>query len=118
MKNCLFCRQPIADKSETAPLFPSSPGPISSPTAPNIATGTMNRTLLHHHNNTGSGGHHHGGGGGGGGNTIGSGQRNGTATRLTGLAHLPLPPIPTTSSGDSPPPGYDVVVHGTRHGFF
>ncbi|TMW54150.1 hypothetical protein DOY81_000734 [Sarcophaga bullata] len=49
-----------ADKSETAPLFPSNaPSANISPTAPVHHTGTINRTLLHHQQAHGiSSGHH------------------------------------------------------------
>ncbi|XP_055389212.1 protein tweety-2-like isoform X2 [Condylostylus longicornis] len=41
-------KQSDIDKSETAPLFPASPAPtVSSPTAPILGSGTLNRTLLH-----------------------------------------------------------------------
>ncbi|XP_055857390.1 protein tweety-2-like isoform X1 [Episyrphus balteatus] len=105
-----------ADKSETTPLFPisSAPNASISPTLP-AGTGTINRTLLHHqqaHSGTlsagggvgGTGGHHH---------------RNGTAGLRSGLAYTATTSPNTVGGGDgnsSPPPGYDVVVHGTRSG--
>jgi len=93
-------RRPFEDnKAETAPLFPASTS--MSPSAPiTSGTSTINRTLLHSQQFTA---HQRNGGGGGGG--------NGNAR---GLALL------NSSSGDSPPPTYDVVVHDIslqRHGF-
>lgn len=121
------------DKSETAPLFPSNaPSASISPTTNH--TGTINRTLLHHqqaHSGAGIGS-------AGGGGTLGHSHRNGHAGLRTGL-------VPSSSNthnhnsllrnnrtyaavgggsgvggraSPSPPPGYDVVVHGTRHGLY
>lgn len=83
-------KQPDVDKSETTPLFPTAPAPTLSPTITTTGTSTINRTLLHHQQNH-----------------FGTSTRNGT-TGLRGLASS------YNSGGESPPPGYDVVVHGTR----
>ncbi|XP_061400793.1 protein tweety-2-like isoform X1 [Musca vetustissima] len=116
-----------ADKSETAPLFPSNaPSANISPTAPAHHTGTLNRTLLHHQQAHGMGVGSSG--------TLGAATRsNGTANGLrTGFAsynthHNAHHKTNTIQGGGvgsggksspSPPPHYDVVVHGTRHGFY
>lgn len=110
-----------ADKSETAPLFPSNaPSANISPTAPVHHTGTINRTLLHHQQTHGMAVGHSG--------TLSGTRSNGAANGLrTGLAsYNNHHKTNTVHSGGgvagigklspSPPPGYDVVVHGTRHG--
>ncbi|GAB0094936.1 Protein tweety homolog [Sergentomyia squamirostris] len=91
-------KRPYGDKSETTPLFPSS-GSSMSPTAPILSgTSTINRTLLHHQQQNQLGAI----------NSTTTGtltmSRNGTAG-LRGLEY----------SGDSPPPEYNVVVHGNRN---
>lgn len=111
-----------ADKSETAPLFPSNaPSANISPTAPAHHTSTLNRTLLHHQQAHGVGI--------GPSSTLGP-RSNGTANGLrSGFASYNHHQHKTNTiqggvagnggkSSPSPPPHYDVVVHGTRHGFY
>ncbi|XP_055708757.1 protein tweety-2 [Phlebotomus papatasi] len=87
-------KRPYGDKSETTPLFPS--GSSMSPTTAPILSGTstINRTLLHHQQQNQLSGIN---------SASGTMSRNGTAG-LRGLEY----------SGDSPPPDYNVVVHGNR----
>uniref|UniRef100_A0A1B0FJ12 Protein tweety homolog n=1 Tax=Glossina morsitans morsitans TaxID=37546 RepID=A0A1B0FJ12_GLOMM len=133
------------DKSETVPLFPSNaPSANISPTAPLHHTGTINRTLLHHQQlhggmTTGSTGTL--------GSSRSNGTANGLRTGFVATYNNPLhhqqqhhhktntslgsTAISSRTGGagvssavnnrrlsPSPPPGYDVVVHGIRHGFF
>lgn len=100
MLNFIY-RRKYVDKSETTP-FLTSAGSSLSPTAPiHSGTATINRTLLHHQQNHGLNGVA----------ATATTARNGTTGTLRGLA--------ISSSSDSPPPDYNIVVHDTdRHGFF
>lgn len=104
---CFLFRRPYGDKSETQPLF--TPASSVSPTIPpqiTSGTSTINRTLLHHQQPEGRvsiptpGNHQSATLHGRNGSTGNSGMRG------------------SGYSGDSPPPDYNIVVHGNRHGFF
>lgn len=96
----IFSRPVDVDKSETAPLFQETTRCTTSPVGGGI--GTINRTLLHHQQN----------------HTAPSAPLTSTSSQhKNGSAgYRGLVPMPTYDS-ESPPPEYNDLVHGKRHGF-